>query len=219
MLGKIELRKTTTLVYDWFDKSALPSLMEYVKIPNLSKIYDKDWKTNGLLEKAAKHLIDWANQQNLKGLTIEMLKDPERSPLIYGEVASSEPNAGTILFYGHFDKQPHMLPWKEGLGPTTPVIQDGKLYGRGASDDGYSIYATILAIKACQEQGLPHPRCVLLFEGDEESGTGDLEYYFEKLKDRVGNPEIMFILDSSAFNYDQLWITEVLLELLSKSKS
>ena len=38
--------------------------------------------------------------------------------------------------------------WLEGLGPTTPVIRDNKLYGRGGSDDGYSTFAVILCIKA-----------------------------------------------------------------------
>jgi len=38
----------------------------------------------------------------------------------------------------------------EGLGPTIPKIRDGKLYGRGGADDGYSTYSTILALKALQ---------------------------------------------------------------------
>lgn len=53
------------------------------------------------------------------------------------------------MFYGHFDKQPHMTGWNEGLGPTTPVIRDGFLYGRGGADDGYSVYASITAVKTC----------------------------------------------------------------------
>jgi len=49
--------------------------------------------------------------------------------------------------YGHFDKQPPLLPWAEGIGPYTPVIKDDKLWGRGSVDDGYSIYAALTAIK------------------------------------------------------------------------
>jgi acetylornithine deacetylase/succinyl-diaminopimelate desuccinylase-like protein len=52
-----------------------------------------------------------------------------------------------VMVYGHLDKQPYEEPWDEGLGPTNPVIRDGKLYGRGASDDGYSVFSTMLAIK------------------------------------------------------------------------
>lgn len=62
-----------------------------------------------------------------------------------------------MLFYGHFDKQPPFTGWDEGLGATIPVIKDGKLYGRGGADDGYSTYGTMIAIKSCLEQGLPIP--------------------------------------------------------------
>jgi len=61
------------------------------------------------------------------------------------------------LFYGHFDKQPPMEGWDEGKGPTIPVYENGKLYGRGGGDDGYSTYSSMLAIKAVQLQGLPTP--------------------------------------------------------------
>jgi acetylornithine deacetylase/succinyl-diaminopimelate desuccinylase-like protein len=43
-----------------------------------------------------------------------------------------------------------MVGWNEGIGPTKPAIIDGKLYGRGGADDGYSTYSTMLAIKALQ---------------------------------------------------------------------
>ena len=61
----------------------------------------------------------------------------------------------TVLFYGHYDKQPPFMGWNEGLGPYTPVLHPSpenpeKLYGRGGADDGYSTYGTILAIKALQ---------------------------------------------------------------------
>lgn len=40
--------------------------------------------------------------------------------------------------------------WDANKGPAKAVIEDGKLYGRGAGDDGYSAYCSMLAIKACQ---------------------------------------------------------------------
>jgi acetylornithine deacetylase/succinyl-diaminopimelate desuccinylase-like protein len=40
-----------------------------------------------------------------------------------------------------------MEGWREGTGPTTPAIIDGKLYGRGASDDCYVPFAGLLAIE------------------------------------------------------------------------
>ena len=52
------------------------------------------------------------------------------------------------MFYGHLDKQPHLDGWDEGTGPTTPVIKNGRLYGRGAADDGYAVFAALFAMKA-----------------------------------------------------------------------
>jgi acetylornithine deacetylase/succinyl-diaminopimelate desuccinylase-like protein len=83
------------------------------------------------------------------------------------------------MLYGHVDKQPYEEPWDEGLGPITPVIKDGKLYGRGACDDGYSAFSTMLAIKAAQLQGVKLPRIVLVLESEEESGS---DYLIELLK-------------------------------------
>jgi len=94
-------------------------------------------------------------------------------------------------FKGHLDKQPHMVGWREGLGATKPVIENDKLYGRGSSDDGYSLFAAIATIKACQGLGLPHPRCVITIEADEESESKDLPYYYDLLKDRIGTPSTM----------------------------
>ena len=54
------------------------------------------------------------------------------------------------MFYGHLDKMPYEEAWDEGLHPTEPVIRDGRLFGRGASDDGYAAFSFLLAVKAAQ---------------------------------------------------------------------
>jgi acetylornithine deacetylase/succinyl-diaminopimelate desuccinylase-like protein len=53
--------------------------------------------------------------------------------------------------------------WEANKGPTKAVIENGKLYGRGGADDGYSTYSSMLAIKTCQEQGIPIPRKLFLY--------------------------------------------------------
>ena len=72
-----------------------------------------------------------------------------KTPFICLEVEGSdkERDERRILMYGHLDKQPHFSGWKEGTGPTSPVVVEDKLYGRGCSDDGYALYSSILAIK------------------------------------------------------------------------
>ena len=112
-----------------------------------------------------------------------------------------------------------MHGWNEGLGPWTPVISDGKLYGRGGADDGYAGFASLTALQALQDQGLPHARCVIIIEADEESGSDDLPYYITALKDRIGSPSLVICLDSGCGNYDQLWVTNSLRGLVTGTLS
>lgn len=127
-------------------------------------------------------------------LQVEFIHDPGKTPLLFVEVKGSKENSPTVFIYGHIDKQPPLEGWEEGLGPTLPVIRDGKLYGRGSGDDGYSSYAAILSIKACQAQKLDHARCVIFLEADEESGSRDLPYYLEKLLLKIGEPHLIVIV-------------------------
>jgi acetylornithine deacetylase/succinyl-diaminopimelate desuccinylase-like protein len=143
-----------------FEDSAIPSLVEYIKIPNLSRAFDPLWETNGLLDKAAEHIKTWVEALNIKGLKTEIIKEKGLSPIIYTEIAGDLDV--TVFYYGHFDKQPPFNGWDEDLGPTKPVIKKDKLYGRGGADDGYSTYSTMISIKACQEAGLKIPRCVMI---------------------------------------------------------
>ena len=119
-----------------------------------------------------------------------------RTPLLFMELAASDPNKykHTVLMYGHFDKQPPLTDeWDKDLGPYKPVVKNGKLYGRGGADDGYSTFAAIDCIKALQEQKQDYPRIVILIEGCEESGSPDLGYYRQMLKDDIGNVEFSYL--------------------------
>ena len=76
--------------------------------------------------------MKWVLAQKLPGLKLEVLREKGRTPLIFIEVPGSNSTAETILMYGHMDKQPPMTEfWNAGTGPHTPVVKDGKLYGRG----------------------------------------------------------------------------------------
>ena len=59
----------------------------------------------------------------------------------------------TVLFYGHFDKQPYNEnDWDAPKHPYQPYRDPNtdRLYGRGGADDGYSTYSSMLAVKAVQ---------------------------------------------------------------------
>jgi acetylornithine deacetylase/succinyl-diaminopimelate desuccinylase-like protein len=112
-----------------------------------------------------------------------------------------------VLLYGHLDKQPEMTGWADHLGPWKPVLDGDKLYGRGGADDGYAAFASLTALRAIDEQKAPRPRCVVIIEASEESGSPDLPYYIDHLADRIGTPTLVVCLDSGCGNYDQMWCT------------
>ena len=180
-------------------------LADYVRIPNKSVLFDPDWEAHGHMDRAAALLAGWASTQPIAGLTVEVLRLPGRTPVIYAEVQGTAP--GRVLLYGHFDKQPEFTGWEPGLSPWEPVFRDGKLYGRGGADDGYAIFSSLLAIRLLQEQGVPHAACSILIEGSEESGSIDLPAYVEHLADRLGEPDLVVCLDAECGNYDQFWLT------------
>jgi acetylornithine deacetylase/succinyl-diaminopimelate desuccinylase-like protein len=109
--------------------------------------------------------------------------------------------------YGHLDKQPAFTGWSEGLGPQIPVVKDGKLIGRGSSDDGYAIFAAVSAVKFCQDNNWDLPRIVILIEGAEESFTDDLFYYVNQLKTVIRTPSLIVCLDSGCSDYERLWVS------------
>ena len=193
------------LVDDTWSSSIVPALEQYIRIPNQSPLFDPDWKRNGHMHRAVALARGWVEQQGVTGLTIEVHEIGDRTPLIYMEIEGDA--SSTVLMYGHLDKQPAMVGWEAGLGPWTPVLRDGKLFGRGGADDGYAIFATITSIKTLQQQKLPHSRIVVMIECCEESGSVDLPAYIDLLAERIGTPRLVICLDSGCGNYEQLWMT------------
>lgn len=194
-----------------WDDEIVPELVEYIKIPNKSPHFDPKWDEHGYMEQAVQQIANWCEAQDIPNKTLEIVRIEGRTPIIFMEIPASDgsnnPADDTILMYGHLDKQPEMSGWEEGLGPWIPVIRDNKLYGRGGADDGYAAYASLTALMAIQKQGLPHARTVVIIEACEESGSYDLPYYIDQLRDRIGEPSLVICLDSGAGNYEQLWCT------------
>jgi acetylornithine deacetylase/succinyl-diaminopimelate desuccinylase-like protein len=203
----MDTARITRYISDLWDAEIVPQLMDYIRIPNKSPMFDKDWVAHGHMDTAVKLMETWARTKlpSLPGATLEVVRLEGRTPLIYIEVPGQ--NDDTVVLYGHLDKQPEMTGWSEGLGPWTPVLKGDKLYGRGGADDGYAIFGSLAALLALQEQGIPHARCVVMIEACEESGSYDLPYYVDHLAARIGNPSLVVCLDSGCGNYDQLWLT------------
>ena len=203
------------LISDFWDQEALPSLMDFIRIPAKSTAFDCEWKEHRFLHQTCKHVATWI-KKHIPDARCEILQENDRTPCLFVAVLSKKEslNDTTVAFYGHFDRQPEASGWDEGLGPWEPVIRNGKLYGRGASDDGYSVYMMISAITTLRQQGIEHPRCVGIFETQEESGSKDLPYYLDLLKDRFQNPTSLFVLDSHCGDYERVWLSSSLRGIL-----
>lgn len=197
--------KTSAFVEEQWESSIIPKLCDYIAVPNKSPSFDPDWEQKGHMDTAVRMLEAWCREQPVRGMTVEVVRIKGRTPVLFLDIPGDSDDV--VLLYGHYDKQPEFSGWEKGLDPWTPVRRDGKLYGRGGADDGYSTFGSLTAIRALQEQDVPHAHCVVLIEGCEESGSFDLPYYFELLGERLGSPDLVVCLDAECGNYDQLWCT------------
>ncbi len=205
-----------TQVNQAWDNDLVAQLTNYIAIPAKSPMFDADWAQHGLIDTVVQNAFEWVQAQKVDGLTLEIIRLPGRTPVLFFELAASTGSSNqavsdqTVLMYGHLDKQPEFTGWRSDLGPWTPKYEDGKLYGRGGADDGYAIYAAITAIQVLKTQHVAHPRIVGLVETCEESGSYDLMPYIDLLRKRLGDVGLVICLDSGAGNYDQLWLTSSL---------
>ncbi len=202
---KLDLAVTQSFIDRKWDGDIILRLIDYIRIPSKSPHFDPDWQRNGYLEQAVGLAEEWCKAQPVPRMSVEIVRLEGRTPLLVFEIQGEAP--GTVLMYGHLDKQPEMTGWRDTFGPWTPVISGGKLYGRGGADDGYATFASLAAIQALKQQGAKHARIVGLIECCEESGSYDLPAYLKALAARIGKPDLVIGLDSGCGNYDQLWMT------------
>ena len=206
--GMLDATAALAHASEQWDSDIVRQITDYIQIPAKSPGFDKDWAEHGYLETVLRNAASWVEAQKVAGLTLEIVRLPGRTPVLFFEIAATKPmSAQTVLMYGHLDKQPEFTGWRSDLGPWTPKYEDGKLYGRGGADDGYAVYASIAAVQALKAQNAPHPRIVGLIETCEESGSYDLLPYVDALRPRLGDVSLVICLDSGAGNYDQLWLT------------
>ena len=200
----------------WTDE-IVPALHDYIAIPNVSVLYDPQWREHGHMARAVELIRAWCAARNVAGLTVDVHELPGRTPVILMQIPAFGSGAAddTVLLYGHLDKQPEMTGWRDDLGPWKPVLEGDRLYGRGGADDGYAAFASVLAIEAAQAAGMSHTRCVVLIEGSEESGSPDLPAYLEALADQIGTPSLVLCLDSGCLDYERLWVTTSLRGLVA----
>lgn len=195
----------------WADE-LVPRLHEYIAIPALSPAFDPQWADTGHIRRAADLIEGWIRSRPVEGMTVSRRTLQGRTPLVVAEIEpfgadAPGPDGPTTILYGHLDKQPEMVGWRDGLSPWSPVMEGSRLYGRGGADDGYAAFASLAAIEAVQRSGGSHPRLMVLIEASEESGSPDLPAHVEALAAELGRVDLVVCLDSGCATYDTLWLT------------
>ncbi|HEX3915404.1 MAG TPA: M20/M25/M40 family metallo-hydrolase [Steroidobacteraceae bacterium] len=188
-----------------WQSSIVERLQAYVRIPNKSPAFDPDWERHGYMDQAIELMAEWCRAQPVPRMRVEVRRLPGITPLLLVDIPGELPEC--VLLYGHLDKQPEFTGWLPGLGPWEPVIRDGKLYGRGAADDGYAVFSSLTAIAALKAQAIALPRCILMIEATEESGSIHLPAHLDALGPSIGEPSLVVCLDAECGNYGQLWTT------------
>ncbi len=157
----------------------LDELFDLLRIPSVSTLPEYAGDVRRCAEFVAQHL------SNI-GLKHVEIMPTDGHPVVYAEWLS-QPNAPTLLIYGHYDVQP-VEPLDLWLSPPfEPTIRDGEIYARGSADDKGQFWAYVKAIEAFfKHDGVLPVNVKLLFEGEEEIGSGHLHQlvvdHAEKLK-------------------------------------
>ena len=146
-------------------------LLEFVRIPSVSaqSIHAAD------MERCADWLV-----AKLRQIGLEAGKEPTPgNPIVLGKTPR-DPSKKTVLIYGHYDVQPPEPLELWTSPPFDPEIRDGKIYGRGASDNKGQILAHILGVGEALAEGPLPVNVIFLIEGEEEVGSGHLADFLEK---------------------------------------
>lgn len=204
----MDVQRLSEFVVRSWAGSVLPTLTEYIRIPNQSPAFDPNWEANGHMERAAQLLLAWVQALGAPGVTAKLLRLPGRTPLLWVEVDGVGDER--VLMYGHFDKQPAFDGWEPGLEAWTPVLRGRRLYGRGSADDGYALFSALSALLALRAQGIAHAPALILIEGSEESGSPDLPAYVAAYEQQIGSPSLVICLDAECGDMDRLWCTSSL---------
>lgn len=199
-------------VDEFWDSYITPTLKEYIKIPNKSPSFDSNWKENGHMDRVLLLAKTWAKKHLPKKANLIIKETEGKTPVLLIDVPGEK--EGNVLMYGHLDKQPEMEGWDKGKGPWTPILEDGKLYGRGGADDGYALFASLCAIKTLQSEKASLPRILVLIEFCEESGSPDLPHYMNLCADIIKEPDLVICLDSGTEDYNRFWTTTSLRGLI-----
>ncbi|HNQ11711.1 MAG TPA: dipeptidase [Bacteroidia bacterium] len=171
----------------------LNELFDFLRIPSVSA--DSKYKEDVVraAEFVKKSLLD-------AGADSAEVCKTEGHPIVYGE-KMIDANKPTVLVYGHYDVQPPdpLDLWKSP--PFEPVIENDKIYARGACDDKGQVYMHIKAFELMQKTNTLSCNVKFMIEGEEEVGSANLAKFIEKHKEKLKS-DIILISDTAMIAND-----------------
>lgn len=173
-------------------EKAISDLKSILEIPSISN--DADRK-NDMLKCA-----EWVKNQLLSaGMNDVKIYPTSGHPIVFGQWLNAGNQVPTVLIYGHYDVQPVDPIELWSSPPFEPVIKDGKIYARGATDDKGQFLIHLEAIKAFLKTTEKLPINIkVIIEGEEEIGSVNLEPFLKENKDLL-SCDYVVISDTSMY--------------------
>lgn len=117
------------------------------------------------------------------GCSVEKIVDKKGIPHLKITLPNAPQEGKKVIFLTHYDVVPAGDGWD--FDPFLPFVKDGKIFGRGASDDKSGIAATLAAFKEIIEKNVqPKIFPMLIVAGGEE--TGESEEFFRSIEGDIG---------------------------------
>jgi cysteinylglycine-S-conjugate dipeptidase len=161
------------------------------------------------VRRSATHLVGILEASGFSN--VQLLELEGAHPAVFGEIAAPE-GAPTVLLYAHHDVQPPGPAEEWRTGPFEPFVENGRMYGRGASDDKAGIIMHLGAIAAFD--GRPPVGVKVFFEGEEEIGSAHLGDFLDRYSDLLA-ADVIVIGDSGNWRVGQPALTTSLRGLVS----
>ncbi|MFC5802430.1 dipeptidase [Streptomyces formicae] len=159
----------------------LDDLAEWLRIPSVSAQPEHDADVRRSAEWLAAKLKE-------TGFPVTEVWETAGAPAVFAEWPSGDPDAPTVLVYGHHDVQPAAREDGWHTDPFEPVVKDGRMYARGAADDKGQVFFHTLGVRAhlaATGRTAPAVNLKLLVEGEEESGSPHFRALAERNTDRL----------------------------------
>ena len=173
------------------------ALREWLAIPSVSA----DPARHGDVRASAEWLAGYLRET---GFPVVEVWETGGLPAVYAHWPAADPAAQRVLVYGHHDVQPAALEDGWDYEPFAPQEKDGRIFGRGASDDKGQVLFHALGVRAllaARDDDAPPVSITMLIEGEEESGSPNFAALLEKRKDEL-KPDVIVVSDTTMWAAD-----------------